>query len=402
MTARFPLFDVIVCGQSQSIMFMNRGGQQVDAGLTISGLDKLAADLTALVPDATVFVGPAGSGTTAHSDSPLFEEFRGAASEAFFNGSPFSNRAKGTAQRNYINGRAAANKAGVVLVYQHTQDSGTGATDNDFIGPYATFAAAYIDALIADAATAGWGDFAILPVLAAARSTSGSSTAKWAAYRNTWRALAGQIPWQGIARRPQVLTPVSVATSIAAAEWAGGGDFTHVTTSTDHRVAETLAIRLAGWIGKATPVADQPRLARAVLTTPTTLVAYIALGSRAATFQHQPSSATTGRFSLSTGTITAISAPDNSFVATTGYARLTLTVSGVSAGARLRYAEGFNGASFVNGSTPPRGNLRNGAWAVTGTTLGTVTDAAEDANPAAGHILSMGNDDFGVPVEIAP
>jgi len=71
----------------------------------------------------------------------------------------------------------------------------------------------------------------------------------------------------------------------------------------------------------------------------------------------------------------------------------------VPAGARLRYATGFSGASFQNGSTPPRGELRNAAWAVTGDALGTVTDQAEDLN-GAGTRLTIGNDDFGVPVEI--
>jgi hypothetical protein len=398
MTARFPNLDVILCGQSQAVMFANGGGETVDGGLADVARVRLQNELATLAPGVTCFVGPAGSNVTFYADSPLFEEYRGVASEAFFDASPFANRSKGTSQRNYINGRGAANKAGLVVIYQHAQDVAAGVPG--FPAGYAAGVGAYVDALIADAGTAGWGDFAILPVLSTTRGNG--SEEHLTAYRRAWAAVAGDDVWQGLTRRPQVLTPLyNITTTPAIA--VNGADQTHFTRIAAHRNAIAIAQRAAGWLGFATPMADQPRLRRARLITPTTVRAFIATGKRGAALQLQ--NVATARWSfIGGGTVSAVSAVNNADVATTGYATIDLTVSGVVAGSsRLRFSANFATPLYQNGHTPPRGPLLNAAWGLApGTTLATVTDTGEDVKlPSGQYAIGMANCDAGVIVEAA-
>lgn len=398
MTARFPNLDVILCGQSQAVMFANGGGETIDGGLTDVGRVRLQNDLAVHAPGVTLFVGPSGSDVTFFSDSPLFEEYRGSASEAFYNASPFSNRSKGTSQRNYINGRAASNKAGLIVIYQHSQDVASGV--GGFAAGYAAAVGAYVDALIADAGTAGWGDFAILPVLSTTRGNGTNDDLT--AYRRAWAAVAGDDAWQGLSRRAQVLTPVyNITTTPVTA--VSGADQTHFTRIAAHRNAIAIAQRAAGWLGFGTPMADQPRLRRARLINATTVRAFVAAGKRGATVQVQ--NLATSRWSfIGAGSVSAVAAIDNSAVATTGFATLDLTVSGVVANSsRLRFSTNFATPLYQNGSTPPRGELLNAAWGLApSTTLGAVTDVGEDVKLAAGqYAIGMANCDAGVIVEAA-
>ncbi len=355
MTARFPTVDVIGCGQSQAIMGFTGGGETNDAGFAATGGQRLAERLGQLQAGVTFnILGSSGVGTM-EADTVLFEEFRaGAASQGFYQGSPFAPLPKGTTQLAYINSRAAANKLGVVVIYQHAQDVNAGGAWSD--ASYAAFSAALVDRMISDAIAAGWGDYAILAVLS---STRGNGTNEaLTAYRRTWDALAGHDQWQGLTRRTRVLRPVYLAHKLDIDRWSNtSSDRTHMVAST------------AG-----------------------------------ATFRHNPVNTATARFVLlGGGTITAAAAPDNSN-SVLGFATIDLTVSGLTADSRLAYAVNFAAAEFENGDTPPRGALRNTAWAIAaGTTLANpVTDEAQDAKlPAGQFALGMANNDRGVALEAA-
>jgi hypothetical protein len=402
MTARFPTVDVIGCGQSQAIMGFTGGGETNDAGFAATGGQRLAERLGQLQAGVTFnILGSSGVGTM-EADTVLFEEFRaGAASQGFYQGSPFAPLPKGTTQLAYINSRAAANKLGVVVIYQHAQDVNAGGAWSD--ASYAAFSAALVDRMISDAIAAGWGDYAILAVLS---STRGNGTNEaLTAYRRTWDALAGHDQWQGLTRRTRVLRPVYLAHKLDIDRWSNtSSDRTHMVASTARRIMDIAAVRIAGLNGAAVPVADQPRLYRAVRLNATTVRAFIALGQRGATFRHNPVNTATARFVLlGGGTITAAAAPDNSGSAN-GFATIDLTVSGLTADSRLAYAVNFAAAEFENGDTPPRGALRNTAWAIAaGTTLANpVTDEAQDAKlPAGQFALGMANNDRGVALEAA-
>ncbi len=405
MTARFTTVDVIASGQSQAVMAFTGGGETNDAGFATTGGQYLAQRLGERQAGVTFnILGSAGVGTM-EADTVLFEEFRaGAVSQGFFQGSPFAPLAKGTTLLSYVNSRAASSKLGVFVKYQHAQDVGAATINSTWNGPnYATFAAAYVDRLISDAASAGWGEFRILPVLSSSRQNGSNDSLT--DYRRIWASLAGEDQHLNVTRRAAVLRPVYLAHSLDIDRFSNSsGDRAHMVASTARRIMDILAIRIAGLNGAPVPVADQPRLYRAVRLNATTVRAFIALGSRGATFRHDPVSTTTGRFALlNAGSITACSAADNSGSAQ-GFATFDLTVSGVTENSRLAYAVNFAAAEFENGDTPPRGALKNTAWAIAqGTTLANpVTDAAEDAKlPAGQFALGMANNDRGVPLEAA-
>lgn len=406
MTARFSTVDVIGSGQSQAIMAFTGGGETNDASFATTGGVYLQTRLGELQSGVTFnILGSSGVGTM-EADTVLFEEFRaGAASQGFFQGSSFAPLTKGTTLLNYVNSRASASKLGVFVFYQHAQDVGAATINGTWnTANYATFSAAYVDRLISDAATAGWGEFRILPVLSSSRQNG--SNESLTDYRRTWDALSGHDQFQNITRRTAVMRPVYLAHPLDIDRFSNAStDRAHMVASTARRIMNIIAVRIAGLNGAAVPVADQPRLARAVRLSGITVRAFIALGQRGATFRHDPVSTATARFALlGGGTISAATAPDNSASSATGYATIDLTVSGLTENSRLAYAVNFAAAEFANGDTPPRGALRNTAWAIAqGTTLANpVTDAAEDAKlPTGEWALGMANCDRGVALEAA-
>lgn len=387
--------EVVIGGQSQAIMALSGGGETVDdpmAGQPVAAT-RLATLLTGMMPGVTVSV-TGGSGSTAWADTALFEEYRQPETDGIWNGAANTPRAKATTLFNSIVARGGATKLGVFLHWTHSTDFAN-ATGTWSDANYATWLGQFYDAMLSACAGA-FGRFFILPLVIGSRLAG--DEARVSAGRRSWEALAGGRSWQGLVRRPAMLRPIYEVSRVPRGAYINGsGDFLHVIRSTAWRNASHAAVRIAGINGAAPPQADQAALCRAVRLNATTVRAFIVSPQRLPIRrQGNPP------FSLSGGgSISAISAPDNAAVAATGYVTMDLTVSGLTAASRLRYAYGTDAyTSFANGTTPPRGLLGTALFCdpTPGATM-TLTDAdpADALYPTA--VMHVGANDHGVSIE---
>lgn len=390
---------VILCGQSQCAHFATASDTDDTGGLP-GGSARLVSRLGQLMPGvASSWAGAAtssGSGTWAAS-TPMFSEF--ASADSFFTANPFANQTAGERMRAYIQGQQAADTAGLVVIYMHAEDASSA---NFNAATYAAGAQALVNALVADNA-AGWGKFAILPVLSPTRGSANDAATKLPLIRRIWNALGGNGTYAGITANPAVLLPVGVVSAITLAAWNGGADYVHFVRSSALRAADLMANAAANWLAGAGVAADQPRLTRAVLVNATTLRAFWTLGRAGATFQHQYFTGTSSAgYAVSAGSISAITPVDNSLSAS-GQATVDMTVSGVSAGGLLRFRTGLSSGTFMDGTSSPRGFLANHAGIfLPGVTPVTVTEDAEDLKlPGDGWFLSAGHEDAGIVIEAA-
>jgi hypothetical protein len=397
---RFNKVIVGILGQSQAYPLCGSASfehwDDVLAGSVITR-DRFQAVLSALMPGVTVQMrgrtisgAPAGNYTSVASTA-LIRSLHG--SEAWWNDtvSPSVLDTHGTAVVNHVNETADPAALYVLIHYCHTGDAQF-TSWNPAI--YAVEVGKFYDAVNA-ACAASYGEFRVLPVVNGSRTNSNDQNLGEA--RMIFEALAGQIPPQfGATARPYMLRPVSPGAYVPIGAYLNGSsDFAHLVKSTNWRAINQAAVRIAGWNGAVPPGLDQPRLARAVRLTITTIRAYIVSPARLPLRAQG-----TGIFRASPGTITAVSAIDNAAVAATGYATVDLTfASPVSGGARLLMLDGQQGFSeFANGRTAPRGAMTRAFWADPGSVTA-LTDNAEDIF-AAVPVMHAASNDYGVPIEI--
>ncbi len=390
MTLRFSQVTVIIGGQSQAIMALSGGGETIDEPMLgrPTAAERLSSLLQAYMPGATVSV-TGGSASTAWADTCLLTSYNGGTG-GIWNDTAGSFDTKGVTQRDFLQGRGQPGRLGVFVHWTQSQDASVAAWSD---GYYAAQLGAYYDALHAACAPL-YGEFRILPVPVGAR-TSGEE-ARVGAMRAIMQSLGGGQPFPGAARREFVLRPVHESARVPRGAYIqGSADFVHVIRSTAWRTAGHAAVRIAGHNGAVPGPVDQPRLARAIRTGPETVRAFLVSPARLPLrVQGTPD------FRLTSGSVTAVGPVDNSAVATTGFARFDLAVSGLGPAARLLYApQAGSYASFVNGTTQPRGALARAVFAdPTPAASLTVTDGAEDV-VAAVPVMHAAPDDAGVAVE---
>lgn len=384
--------EVVIGGQSQAIMALSGGGETVDdpmAGQPVAAT-RLATLLTGMMPGVTVNV-TGGSGSTAWADTALFEEYRQPETDGIWNGAANTPRAKATTLFNSIVARGGAAKLGVFLHWTHSTDFAN-ATGTWSDANYATWLGQFYDAMHT-ACAGNFARFFILPLVIGARLTG--DEARVAAGRRSWEALAGGRPWQGLARRPFMLWPVYEAARVPRGAYVdGSGDFLHVIRSAAWRNAAQLAPSIAGINGVVTPQVGQGALCRAVRVNASTVRAFIVSPQRLPLRRQG-----TAAFTLTGGgSITAQAAPDNSSVASTGYATMDLAVSGIGPLSRLHYnAEAGAYTEFVSGRLPPRGLLQRALFfdPTPGMTIGENAEDALFADP----IMHVGANQAGVAIE---
>jgi hypothetical protein len=387
---RFSQVTVIIGGQSQAIMALSGGGETVDDPMLgrPTAAERLSQLLQAYMPAATVTV-TGGSGSTAWADTCLLSSYNGGTG-GIWNDAAGTFDSKGVTQRDFIQSRGQPGRLGVLVHWTQSQDASVAAwTDSH----YARELGAYYDALHAACAPL-YGEFCILPVPIGARSSADEG--RVGAMRAIMQSLGGGQPYAGAARRPFVLRPVHESARVPRGGYIqGSADFLHVIRSTAWRVAGHAAVRIAGHNGAVPQPVDQPRLARAVLVGPTTLRAFIVSPARLPLrVQGTPD------FRLTSGSIVAVGPVDNTTVAQTGFARFDLTVTGLGANVRLRYApQGGSFTSFLNGTTQPRGAMSRAVFADPSSAGSlTVTDGAEDV-VNTDPVMHVAPDDVGVAVE---
>jgi hypothetical protein len=387
---RFSQVSVIIGGQSQAIMALSGGGETVDDPMVgrPPASERLAALLQAFMPGATVSV-TGGSASTAWADTCLLSSYNGGTG-GIWNDTAGTFDSKGITQRDFLQARGQPDRLGVFVHWTQSQDASVAAWNDAY---YAAQLGAYYDALHAACAPL-WGEFRILPVPVGARASGDEG--RVGAMRAIMQSLGGGQPFAGAARRDFVLRPVHESARVPRGAYIqGSSDFLHVIRSTAWRVAGHAAVRIAGHNGAVPGPVDQPRLARAVRTGPATVRAFIVSPARLPLrVQGTPD------FRLTSGSVTAIGAVDNSAVAATGFARLDLTVTGLGPTARLLYAPlAGSYTGFVNGTTSPRGAMARAVFADPSPSASlTVTDGAEDV-VAAVPVMHVAPDDAGVPVE---
>lgn len=392
---RYLLTTTILSGQSQAI-HLSGSGETAEPGLTLEAANRLGPRLTELMPGTTNTVKLKSNGgnpaTYSAKAATCLVTWPGEAEVGWWNPGTNALDAAGIATRDYVlESATGANRLGVFVHYCNTQDA---AATNFDLAQWRAFVQAYY-AAIHTACAPSFGDFVILPVCNSARPTGSSNLGS---LRATFDAMAGYgAPIAGVSRLPYVLRPVYPTGWVEIGAYVdGSGDFTHTMRSTARRAVEAIANRIAGYNGAVTPLIEQPRLCRAVQVNGTTVRAFIVSPKRLPIKLQ----GTTG-FALTVGSISATGTVDNSAVASTGYATIDLTVSGLTASSRLtQLADNQGGSSFANGTTAPRGNMQRIMFAdpTPGATL-TITDAYEDvvlANPA----LMIAQHQTGVPVEL--
>jgi hypothetical protein len=377
MSFLFPSLDVDIGGQSNAIMGLTGSAEIVDTPMAAQPVaaTRLEQDLAAFLPGVTVSVrGQSNGGDpptyTAVSGNPLLvENTTGGNLAAWWNRATGQFSTHGLATRDYILARASPTRAKVYLHFLHSGDAGNSVDWS--ATQYGQGLTAFYEALTA-ACAPSFGAFWILPCIAGTRVSS--DEARLSELRVAMEAAAGTVPAQsGATRVSSAIGTVHPGSQVANGGWQASSDFLHFIRSTAHRIVRMAAPKIAGRMGLATPYADQPRLCRARMLNATTLRATFVSPAR------HPLRAQGGHgLSLTAGTISAASAIDNSAVATTGYAWRDLTVSGVTAGARLRYLIGTGQyTGFVNGVTPPRGLLSRAMWADPGS-IAQIGEDAED------------------------
>jgi hypothetical protein len=395
---RFTDALVIITGQSQGIMALTGGGETVDdpmVGRPVAA-ERLRTLLAAWMPGVTVSVqGASNSGNpptyTAVADTPLLRSLH--STTAFWNdtlGVPAFDT-HGAATRDYIIARGGASRLCVVVHWTQSQDAASAAFT---ASGYAAGLGAYYDALHA-ACAPSFGDFAILPLAAGSRSDPGGVAPRLGDMRQVTEAIGGAAaPFAGATRRPYVLAPDhAVPATPRGAYIAGSGDFVHWIRSAAWRFAGHVATTVAAFNGATPPVHAPPRLSHARMIGATTLRAFIVSPARLPLRRQG-----TGGFSLSSGSITGQAPIDNGAVATTGFASIDFTVSGIGPTSRLRFGHNMDGySSFTNGTTPPRGQLARAIWADPGSTPA-ITDAAEDVT-GADVCLFLEATQAGIPID---
>jgi hypothetical protein len=390
VTLRFSQVTVIIGGQSQAIMVLTGGGETIDEPMNgrPPASERLSTLLQAYMPGTTVSV-TGGSATTAWADTCLLTSYNGGAG-GVWNDVTGTFDTKGITQRDFIQARGQPGRLGVFVHWTHSQDASVPAwTDSH----YAAQLGAYYDALHAACAPL-YGEFRILPMPVGSRNSGDEE--RVGAMRAIMQSLGGGQPFPGAERREFVLRPVHESARVPRGAYIQGSpDFLHVIRSTAWRAAGHAAVRIAGHNGAVPDPVDQPRLARALRIGPTTIRVFIVSPARLPLrVQGTPD------FRLTSGSVTAVGAVDNSAVAATGFARFDLTVSGVGPGARLLYApQAGSYAGFMNGTTQPRGAMSRAVFAdpTPNATL-TLTDGAEDVlSPSP--VMHVAPDDAGVAVE---
>jgi hypothetical protein len=384
--------EVVIGGQSQAIMALSGGGETVDdpmAGQPVAAT-RLQLLLSTAMPGVTVNIR-GGSNSTAWADTALFEEYRQVASEGIWNGAASTPRAKATSWFNTINANAGASKLCVVVHWTHSTDFAN-ANSNWSDADYATWLGQFYDAMHA-ACAGGFARFFILPLVIGSR-LSGDEP-RVAAGRRSWEALAGGRPWQGLVRRPFMLWPVYEAARVPRGAYVdGSGDFLHVIRSAAWRNAAQLVPAIAGINGVVTPQVGQGALCRAVRINATTVRAFFVSPQRLPLRRQG-----TAAFTLTGGgSITAQAPPDNSAVASTGYATMDLTVNGIGPLSRLHYNAEFGAyTEFVNGRVPPRGLLQRALFfdPTAGMTIGENAEDVLFPDP----IMHVGANQAGVAIE---
>lgn len=386
MAPRFGDVLVVIGGQSQAIMALSGGGETVDTPLASrpAAAPRMQQILAAMMPGVSVAV-EGGSNVTAYASTCLLSSYQGG--PAFWNDATGQFDMFGQSLRNFIQARGAASRLCVLVHWTHSQDASAQAW-SDF--HYAAQLGAFYDALHASCAPL-FGEFRILPVPVASRLAGDEP--RVSAMRRVMEAIGGGAPHGGAMPRPFVLRPMHPGAYIPVGAYSGGADFLHVIRSTAWRIANHVAVRIAGHNGFVPPAIDQPRLARAVRTAQSTVRAYIVSPARLP-IRAQGSL----DFRLTAGSVTAIGAVNNAAVGETGFATVDLTVSGLTPASRLRFAPEFGQyTSFANGTTAPRGPLARAAFADPSPGL-VITDGAEDVlHPLP--VLHVAPNDAGVAIE---
>lgn len=390
MALRFSQVTVVIGGQSQAIMALSGGGETIDDPMVgrAPASERLSTLLQAYMPEATVLV-TGGSASTAWADTCLLTSYNGG-SGGIWNDTAGTFDTKGVTQRDFLQARGQQDRLGVFVHWTQSQDASVAAWNDAY---YAAQLGAYYDALHAACAPL-WGEFRILPVPVGARASGDEG--RVGAMRAIMQSLGGGQPFPGAAPRDFVLRPVHESARVTRSAYIrGSADFLHVIRSTAWRVAGHAAVRIAGHNGAVPDPVDQPRLARAILTGPGTVRAFIVSPARLPLrVQGTPD------FRLTSGSIVSTGPVDNDAVALTGFAHIDLTVSGVGPNARLRYApQAGSFTSFVNGTTSPRGMMSRAVFAdPTPSESLTVTDGAEDVVGTT-PVMHVAPDDVGVTVE---
>lgn len=403
--ARFDKIDVIFCGQSQAQMAFTGGGETNDTGLAENGANRLKRRLGQLVGPGVTITASGEVDKSYKADTPLFEEFGvpAAGNVSFYIGNPFSNKTAGTAQRSYITGRKNATTLGVVLLFCQSQDAQMPPMGTPNL--YATCCTNFVTAILADNAT-GWGDFAILPVLASMRGGQSSSDALQKIYRQVWESLGGGIPtFEGAARKAGVLRPVYNTNHLPLAAWDGGYDYTHFPASTRCRYLDAAAVAIAQWAGATPQVVAQPRLFKAAQVAPDLVRAYFTAPARGSRMVMQYQNLLgNGGFSLSpTGSVVGRGSPNTEHTATRGYMTVDVQAYGLQKPSRLHFRTGLASASYVKGPNGSAPNLLNRAFAASppGVRYHSISRAMEDVLDPVGWTLPVANQDYGVSVEFA-
>jgi hypothetical protein len=279
----------------------------------------------------------------------------------------------------------------VVVHWTHSTDFAN-ANSNWSDANYATWLGQFYDAIHA-ARAGGFARFFILPLVIGARLSG--DEARVAAGRRSWEALAGGRPWQGLVRRPFMLWPVYESARVPRGAYVdGSGDFLHVIRSAAWRNAAQIVPVIAGVNGVVTSQVGQGALCRAVRINASTVRAFIVSPQRLPLRRQG-----TATFTLSGGgSITAQTAPDNAAVASTGYATMDLTVSGIGPLSRLHYNAEFGSyTEFVNGRVPPRGLLQRALFfdPTAGMTIGENAEDVLHPDP----VMHVGANQAGVTIE---
>jgi hypothetical protein len=387
---RFGQVTVIIGGQSQAIMALSGGGETIDNPMVgrPPASERLSTLLQAYMPEATVSV-TGGSASTAWADTCLLTSYNGGTG-GIWNDTAGAFDTKGVTQRDFIQARGQPGRLGVFVHWTQSQDASVPAWNDAY---YAAQLGAYYDALHA-ACAPFYGEFRILPVPVGARATGDEG--RVGAMRAIMQSLGGGQPFPGAARRDFVLRPVHESARVPRGAYIqGSADFLHVIRSTAWRVAGHAAVRIAGHNGAVPAPVDQPRLARAIRTGPTTVRAFIVSPARLPLrVQGTPD------FRLTSGSIVSVWPIDNTAVAATGFARFDLAVSGLGPAVRLLYApQAGSYASFVNGTIQPRGAMVRAVFAdPTPSASLAVTDGAEDVVDTV-PVMHVAPDDAGVAVE---
>jgi hypothetical protein len=397
MSARFSSIAVTFNGQSQALMAAGGGGETVDdpmASLPTAGVH-MKTLLETWMPGVTVTVsavsGPGPQTYTAVGGTALVRSLNGG-SDAFWHDTNNALDVHGIAQREHMLTFANASRLGVFIHWSQTQDASSASYTDSL---YATSVTGYYTA-INDAVASSFGEFRILTLVPGARDGGADVAARLGGMRRIFEAIGGAgRPFAGANQLSFCMPPVHATPFTPRGAYINGSpDFVHPIRSASYRFARAVATAIALRNGVIPPTRGQPRLVSATLTNPTTLVARFVSPARLP-LRRQGS----GGFTVTAGSITnQAGAFNNANVATTGYATLTLSVSGVTPGARLQFWAGMGGYSeFVNGTTPPRGALANAIWADPGNTP-SVTDAAEDCTGSDIPLFAAPNQ-FGAVVE---